>query len=386
MLYMVAPPVDAFSFRNVQLGGKPTSRSKATLTGSAGELDGPFYHVRVDPQTGGLGSVVYKPNGRELSISRNGQTIGQTLFADTRDHPLSQVRSELVANGPVLARLKISGTVEGLDVITFVTLYAALDRLDFDIRIHKPVSSQMQRVVQVFPVTAAGAVERIETTGAIIRPGAQPEGDQLAGAESKRFAVQGFVDVSVPGQGGVAIAPLEAFALRRDLGGITFEALGNDQNYKEATQDQAGETDFRFRYSLRYHPNDFSPADLLQWSHDISMPLMVVQGHVAFSHVPLIHWNPDRAVSICLKPGEDGGVVLRLWETAGSSDPIPVDVSGFGHAMETDLLERDRTVLPLRDHGVLLPSAPAASLPFACRANEKRAVSHSKSRQSPTRC
>jgi alpha-mannosidase len=263
-----------------------------------------------------------------------------------------------MASGPVLARLKISGVVEGIEVATFVTIYRELDRVDFDIRIHKPVSDRQQRLLQVFPVAAPGAVERIETTGAIIRPYLQPEGDLVAGADSKRFAVQGFVDVSVQGAGGVAIAPIEAFALRRDLGGITFEALGNDQNYKEVTQNQAEETEFRFRYSLAFHAKGYAAADLLRWSRNISMPLMVGQGRLSSSHPAAIRWNPDRAVAVCLKPAEDDGVVLRLWETGGRSEAIPLDVIGYRHATETDLLERDRAVLGLGGNRVLLPIRP----------------------------
>jgi hypothetical protein len=358
VLYMVSPTVQAFSVLGVRLGARPAAVSKAAVSGTANELDGPFYRVRVDPRTGGLKSVFYKPAGRELLVSNDGRTIGQTIFADEHEHTLSQIKSRLIAAGPVLARLEISGVDEGIDVTTFVTIYAALDRVDFDIRVHKPVSTQKQRLVQVFPVAAPGAVERIETTGAILRPRPQPDGDLVPGADSKRFAVQGFVDVSVPGAGGVTVAPIEAFALRRDLGGVTFEALGNDQNYHEVTQNQAGETDFRFRYSLAFHPRDYSAADLLQWSRSISMPLLVGHGHLNFSHLPAIRWASDRAVAICLKPAEDTGVILRLWETAGQSAPIPVDANGYRQAVETDLLERERAVLPLRDHRVSLPIRP----------------------------
>ena len=98
-----------------------------------------------------------------------------------------------------------------------------------------------------------GTKVRVETTAAVIRPYPQPEGDLLPGADTRRFAVQGFVDVSLPEGPGMTIAPLDAFALRMDLDPLSFEALGNDQNYRESIRDQHGVTDFRFRYSLRAH-------------------------------------------------------------------------------------------------------------------------------------
>src|SRR6185503_20063036 len=102
-----------FGFRSVRLGGESASQPGNLLKGSASELDGPYYRVRVDPKTGGLASVLYKRTGRELLVSNTGRTIGQTIFTYDREHTLSQVRSELVTAGPVLARLKITGTVEG---------------------------------------------------------------------------------------------------------------------------------------------------------------------------------------------------------------------------------------------------------------------------------
>ena len=68
---------------------------------------------------------------------------------------------------------------------------------------------------------------RIETTAAILRPYAKPEGDLLPGADTRRFAVQGFVDCSPPGRVGVTLAPLDAYMLRLDQDVPAFEALGS---------------------------------------------------------------------------------------------------------------------------------------------------------------
>ena len=55
-----------------------------------------------------------------------------------------------------------------------------------------------------------------------------------------------------------------------------------------------------------------------------------------------------RAIATCLKPadGEDEhGTILRLWEVAGRGGKIPLLVNGVPRAVQTDLLERDRTAL-----------------------------------------
>ena len=348
VLYWVSPRVDGFGFETVQAVSAPGKLAgTAVLRASPTELDGPRYRLRVDAATGGLASLVYKPTGRELLVP-GPYTIGQTVFFDGVEHRLSSVRSEVEAIGPVLARLKISGSTEGIEATTYVTIYAELDRVDFDVRIHKPATTQEQRLTQMFPVLAPGAVERVETMGAVERPEFQPEGDLLPGADPRRFVTQGFVDATAPAGSGVTVAPIESFALRRDLGGFTFEALGNDQNYKESSRDQHGVTDFRFRYSLRGHAGPYDSAETAAWSRAVATPLAVAFGSLGNRAMPAVAFDPHRAIALAFKPAEERGRILRIQETAGRSGAIEIRVPGYKEAWLTDLLERDRKRLDIR--------------------------------------
>ena len=38
---------------------------------------------------------------------------------------------------------------------------------------------------------------------------------------------------------------------------------------------------------------------------------------------------------------------MRIWETAGSSGPLSIGVSGYREVFQTDLLERDRHSVPI---------------------------------------
>jgi hypothetical protein len=250
------------------------------------------------------------------------------------------------------------------------------------------VTAKEQRLCHVFPVLLERAELRIETPGAVIRPRPQPQGDLLPGADVRRFAVQGYVDASVPDGTGVTIAPLDAFALRLDLDpagandhpSLRFEALGNDQNYREVTQDQDGITDFRFRYVLRGHVGGYRNAETVAWSRSAATPLRNGLGSVrrgdppwspkagsgeragtgwgpqtrnsAFGNPACPYVDPSRAIATCLKPADgdsSGGFILRLWETAGKSDPIRIGLTGYSKAVRTDLLERDQAELPITD-------------------------------------
>lgn len=343
VLYFVSPELPGFGFRSLRWRRNPARPRSARLRVTETEMESPFYRLRIDRRTGGIESLVQVVTGAELVVSGSGRTVGQTVYFDGQEHRLSGVRFEVVAAGPVLARVKITGTVAGIGVESFVTVYADLDQVDFDYRIHKPVTARQERLVQVFPVVRSGAVERIETTGAVIRPYRQPDGDLLPGADSHRFAVQGFVDVSSPGGPGVTIAPLEAFALRRDLDPITFEAFGNDQNYKEVVRDQHGITEFRFRYALQAHAGAYDGPKTFAFSRAVGIPLLAATGSIesGAGSVPLVTVDAKRAIVTAFKPAEDRGVILRLWEVAGRPGPLRVAVGRYRRAFQTDLLERN---------------------------------------------
>jgi alpha-mannosidase len=361
VLYFVAAEVPAFSFRQFQVGADDHSpappRQDAAGTGglsaSTTGLESPFYRLSIDPRTGGVASLVHKASGRELWVAGS-SGLCQTVFFDGKEHALENIKAEAIAEGPVLARMKVTGTVEGINVTNFVTVYAELDQVDFDLHVYKPVTTKEQRLCHVFPVLQEGAELRIETPGAVIRPRPQPQGDLLPGADTRRFAVQGFIDASTPEGVGVTIAPLDIFALRLDLVPITFEALGNDQNYREVTQDQDGVTDFRFRYVLCGHAGGYRNAETIPWSRSVATPLLSVFGSVPKERRsrPVIGLDPSRAIATCLKPADGdsaGGFILRWWETAGKPDPIGIDLPGYKQAFQTDLLERDQRHLPIAD-------------------------------------
>jgi len=302
----------------------------------------------IDSKTGGVASLFDKSLNRELVVA-GPRALGQTVFFDGREHAVADVHSEVVALGLVLARVKVTSTIDDIRMTTLITLYADLDEIDFDFRIHKPVTVAEQRLTHVFPVAVPGAVLRVETTGAVLRPYPAPTGDLLPGADPNRIAVQGFVDASLPDGPGVTIAPLDSFVLRPDLDGISFEALGNDQNYKESGHNQNGETEFEFRYALRSHAGAYNQADAVASSRAAATPLLAVPGRIARTPQPGVEVDPRRAVVTAWKPADGEGLILRVWETAGQSAPLVISTRGFRKAVATDLLERDEHALAIEN-------------------------------------
>jgi hypothetical protein len=145
-----------------------------------------------------------------------------------------------------------------------------------------------------------------------------------------------------------------------DHGTLAFEALGNDQNWKEVTQDQDGVRQFRFRYSLRAHAPGYDNAAALAWSRSVSAPLTCAPGRLPKKWLDRaqLEMDPARALVMCFKPadhGTPGQAIVRLWETSGQSSPVPLLVRGYRRAKETDLLERARGALAIEDGKVKVP-------------------------------
>jgi hypothetical protein len=358
-LVFVATKVPAFGFREYAFETKSLNGTSAPpFSGDTTILEGPFYRLRVDPANGGLASLVHKASGEELLNGVSGRSICQSVLYDGQEHLLSHVECQ-TQPGAVCSQLRVTGRIRDIRVTNIITLYATLDRVDFDVRLEKSPMTNEQRLLHFFQVGNGARDLRIETTAAVLRPQLQPDGDLLPGADLRRFAVQGFVDYSPPNRIGVTVAPLDAFMLRLDQGALAFEPLGNDQNWKEVTQDQNGESHFRFRYSLRAHAPGYNNAMALAWNRDAAAPLALAGDRLPKKWLDhsYLEVDPMRALVTCMKPADDEAsdqTVVRLWETGGRTGMVVVAAPGYRTAQETDLLEREGEALAVNQGKVSL--------------------------------
>lgn len=361
-LVFVARQVPAYGFREcqIELGAGP--RVESAFSGNAFELEGPLYRVKLDSKNGGLSSVISRRSGEELIVPGSRRTLCQTVLWDGIEHELENAESR-VRIGVIRSQLEVRGQCGPIAVTNIITLYADLDRIDFDVHLQKPATTNLQRVVHFFPLGQGATDLRMETTGAVLRPRFTPDGDLLSGADARRFAIQGFVDYSPAARTGATLAPIDSYMLRLDEAAIGFEALGNDQNWKEVTQDQNGVTQFRFRYSLRAHPRGYDNAATFSWARSVASPSMVVAGRLPKTMLdrPWLEVDPRRAVATCFKPDDTarpGYAMVRLWETGGQPDNVSLAAPGFAGALRTDLLEREAGAVMWQDGRCSLPVRP----------------------------
>ena len=304
-------------------GGPPPPTPLAATPTS---LEGPYYRLAVDPRTGGLASLVHKPTGRELVVA-GPRTLGQTVYFDGKEaevagdrergrddrpgarppprllpdrprghRPLRHALRARGPGGPRLPRAQAAGRRRG----------AARPRLPGRRpRRHRAPRHDGGR--RPAPPRAGGRPREGRQHAPLRDPGLR----RRLGARRRASTV----------------ATRDAFLLRNDLEPLSFEALGNDQNFKEVTKDQGGATDFRFRYALRAHAGDFDGAEAFAWSRSVAMPIEAVRGRLSRAPAPGPAVDPARAIVLALKPPDDPavrGIVLRLRETAGRSGPLTI--------------------------------------------------------------
>jgi alpha-mannosidase len=104
---------------------------------------------------------------------------------------------------------------------------------------------------------------------------------------------------------------------------------------------------------LRAHTGGYNEAQAFAWSRSVANPLLTAIGSID-EQAGNIVVPSERAIATCLKPAEDDGYIMRLWETGGQSGEVEFTVKGYRKVIQTDLLERDQRELPIVNDKVKL--------------------------------
>lgn len=340
----------------------------------AHSLEGPFYRVEISPINGGVVSLYDKVRQRELVDPTSPYDLNQCLYlSDGIEYTPRSAQIEVGPCGSTFGQLLIHTSLKHIDLTTTITLYTGLDRVDFRNTLHKTPTVEKQELDFAFPFQVPDRQYRFEAPGAIIEPGA----DQLPGAGQAVTAVRHFVDV-FNDDFGVTLSQADSFLvewghrtttedpLMPDPSNSTLLALAleNSIDWHEATRDQAGATDFIFRYSLQGHAGGFDPVAALHFGWEDNNELLALalpantSGDLPEDLHSFVTVEDPNLVLTCLKVAEEDGLILRLWDCAGHENDGEVHLAGLGtlrSAMSTDLLERDRNALELQEQNLVVP-------------------------------
>jgi hypothetical protein len=363
---------------------------------SACRLEGPFYIVEVSPQTGGIIHLIDKCRGIELVAPQAEYHLNQPVYTydrKTEHTPVNEVmrlpsmvdpiestptsaQVEISHCGPVLAKITTRSTFANIQMASTITLYTGIDQVDISNTITMLPTNDKQELHFAFPLNVPDAEVRYETPGAIV----DPQQDYRPGAGKSAAVVRNFVDLYNQSHG-VTLSLIDTFLVQFGMrstctdpvelnmknGMIWALVMGNLYDANEAIQDQGGQREFTFRFSLRSHEGGYDPVSALRFAWESSTELLGVPlqpnqtGYLPGKQCSFVTLKPASAILTCLKPAEEQGIISRIWECSGLADRAQVSIDpvmGVRSVVETDLLERDCAELTFKCNTADVPLHP----------------------------
>jgi alpha-mannosidase len=393
--YFEAREVPSVGYRTYTYRPAMAQPEPSAWSYSENGLEGPFYRLQVSQVTGGITSLFDKVRGKELVDASSPFHLNQAIYTSgdpadpNRPYPLmtpphvenavqytaEQVTVEPGPCGAVSASLVVRAALKNHQITSTITLYTGLDHIDIRNKVEKEPTSEKQELHFAFPFDIPNRQYRFESPGAIIEPGA----DQLPGAGLSAATVRHFVDVFNKDYG-VTLSQADSFIVQWGERTTTTDpqtinpnstlmvlAMGNIYDSNEAIRDQNNERHFTFRFRLHGHGGGFDPVAAVQfgWEDNNDMMAVTASGD-PHSQLPVgaysfIAVEPQGTVLTSLKPGEEGGLIARLWEVAGSAADVQIQLAPALSpctAALTDHLETDQSPLPVVGAGLKVPVRP----------------------------
>ena len=374
----VARDVPGLGFAVYRL--KPQMAERAAPDTQAGNvLENEFCRVRVNLADGAITSLVEKAGGWDaLSGSGNVVTMeedhgdlwepyrgldgGQAITMKER-HPAPPASAVLpgaegvVTHGPVFS--EFAGTAGKLS--TRIRLYAGLRRVEIHTELVNTDSHVRYRVA--FPTSIRDGCSFHEIPfGAVAHPeGVEcPAQNWIDHSDGKQGIA--LLNRGLPGNNVADDVMLLSLLRSATIGGYGFgggyePGMGSDSGLELGKQ-------FSFDYAVLPHSGTWSEADIPREGLAFNHPLIAITTASGQGPLP-VRWglleisSPDILVS-AMKPGEHGGIVLRMYEAAGRpAEGVTLRLSVHAiSAEEVNLMEDPGRSLALDDSSLQLNFRP----------------------------
>jgi alpha-mannosidase len=316
-----------------------------------GILENEYYQVKIDLRTGAITSLIAKSGNWEVMDKAGNVVVHQYDGGDlwelyenlnggsnlnmTRKQPVpvvnvdqfsTEFRGEkgIVHQGPVFSEYKLAPHRFCADgaLSTNIRIYNGLRRIEICTQILN--NEKFVRYQVIFPTTILnGKVVHEIPFGSIERPN---------GIE---FPAQNWADYN-DGEKGLSI-------LNRGLpGNLTSDSTmmlslmrsarianyGFGGGYERGMSSDTGlmlDRELEFNYALVPHPGDWSQGESYRHGLEYNNPLLCRKASTHSGRLPkqwgLLEVSKPNVVISALKPGNDGSVILRLYEAAGKATP-----------------------------------------------------------------
>ncbi|GEM_PF-2752881 len=351
-------------------------RFTGTLTATANSLENSCYRVTFDA-AGNITAIQDKANGNRALVDPTAPAkFNQMEVNDV--FPAAPVVMKYKV-GVLTAEMIAEGTqgAQGVESMQRrVILYDSLPRIDIENSVVKGDGGDKWDFHFAFPFDMSDYTIRHEMPTGSLLPGVSadtkdPNTEQLYTSATDQYAVNRWIDISNNKDYGVAFstltAPMVSYGGRRAMmwdvnynhkDPWIWSQIYNNHWHTNFQAVQPGLT--RFRYSFQPHGGkDWSEGDAPRIGAAVFNPLRPVviktpqSGVWTESQASFLAIDAPNVVLTTAKPAEDNGegLILRFNEINGRNTHVTVDVSRLGalSAKETDLIENDRSAMPMAD-------------------------------------
>lgn len=393
-LVFVAPNVPGLGYKTFRV----TPRSDdpvfpSGVTGTANTLENQFFKVSFNA-AGNVTSILDKQNkSAEMVDPSAPEPLNQYLIYK-EGVLVGQVEKAEMANrvGPILGSMTADVATTGLDSLRrTVVLYDSLPRIDIvNDAVKGPQIANVEMGYFAFPLKIDNFLLRHEMPTGDMRPGVNPDindpaNEQYYTSSTAFYTVNRWVDASNQRDWGVTFASLQAPLLSYGKPDIGMSKGGWKVNYNSPKPwiysmafNNEWQTNFQktqpgravFQYSLRGHTGGTWQAGHAEtFGAERASPLKSAVIAAAqpgrdldAANGQFLRLDKDNVLLTTAKLSEANGegLVLRFNEIQGIATTVKVDLSAFGPSsvVETDLIENDRSPLPLTDNTITLTLSP----------------------------
>ena len=342
----------ATGYRVYRLGvGTPAAEAE-TVRATVTTLENTRFRLTFDPQTGYLAGLFDKeaelellagPAARPVVIDDPSDTWSHDVFRFDREiGTFSATRTQVLAEGPVKATLRVESTWGSSTLVQDFTLHHDLDRIDVHVTVDW--QEQLKMLKLRFPVALHGYKVTHEIPyGHIER---FPNGDEVP--------IQRWVDISGTAATGAPYGlsllndgKPSLDVLRNEIGMTVLRSpvyahhvpteLDSDADYSYI--DQGVQT---FTYSLYPHRGSWEVAETVRRAAELNQPpVALVATACPSGTLPLsasyAAAEPDNVMLTVLKEAEDDeALIVRAYETAGAATDATITLPGWGRTIQAD--------------------------------------------------
>jgi hypothetical protein len=372
-------------------------RSEGSADGTP-EIESPYYRVILDPETGGVRSILDKDLNRELVDSTSPFRFNQYIYVTGADKPRNlaleykptlpkpELEPHGAGGGRLISVLKTAfGTVAKMEstvvntprIQTEVILFDGQKKIEFINRVNKTKVYTKEAVYFAFPFAMEHPEFRYEIQNGYVNPAR----DIMKGGNLAWFSVQHWVAVDQDNVS-AALVPVDAHlvtlgdivrgAWPREFGsrkGTVFSYLMS--NYWETNWPAGQGGDYTFRYAVTSGQN-LSPGALsrLGWEEMSPIEINEIKSQdkaitpprpLAANESSFLQVDPPNVVLVTWKRAEDEqGTILRFVEVNGESSTVKVEVPivNLQNAWLCNAMEKNQQPLAVSGHRLEFPIKP----------------------------